>query len=150
MEKELLFMFTFLIPKECEWLESEVAGEFLFFILLFSRGECLTCDTYVRHVQSMVPGAAALLGLLSVVVFFESIFVCKRRGEDKSVLCSYTNICVLCMCVTAPALDRLWDYEKRPFEYVRNFSLSGHSSRIVKYLRFGFSGFAEQIYSKLL
>lgn len=43
-------------------------------------GECPTCDTYVRHVQSMVPGAAALLGLLSVVVFFESIFVCKRRA----------------------------------------------------------------------
>lgn len=42
--------------------------------------ECLTCDKYVRYVQSIVPGTAAVVALLCVLVFLESIFVCKRRA----------------------------------------------------------------------
>ncbi|KAJ7354725.1 Major facilitator super domain-containing protein 12 [Desmophyllum pertusum] len=45
------------------------------------RVECFTCDEYTRHVQGIVPGAVAVLGLLSVMVFFESIFVCKRKAK---------------------------------------------------------------------
>lgn len=44
------------------------------------RGECRTCHEYVRRVQSLVPGVAAVVGLLCVLVFFESIFVCKKRA----------------------------------------------------------------------
>ena len=36
--------------------------------------------------QSIVPGTVAVLGLVSVMVFFESIFVCKKRGEKKLFL----------------------------------------------------------------
>ena len=50
---------------------------------LFNRVECFACDEYTRHVQSIVPGAVAVLALVSVMVFFESIFVCKRRGKGK-------------------------------------------------------------------
>lgn len=42
--------------------------------------ECVTCDEYTRHVQSIVPGVVAFLSLFCVLVFFESIFVCKRRA----------------------------------------------------------------------
>ena len=50
--------------------------------VLFCRGECRTCHEYVRRVQSLVPGVAAVVGLLCVLVFFESIFMCKKRGEE--------------------------------------------------------------------
>ncbi|XP_015747464.1 PREDICTED: major facilitator superfamily domain-containing protein 12-like [Acropora digitifera] len=43
------------------------------------RNECRTCDDHVRRVQSLVPGVAAVVGLLCVLVFFESNFVCKKQ-----------------------------------------------------------------------
>lgn len=48
----------------------------------FFRTECPQCDEYLRHVQSFAPGAPAVLALLVVLVFFSSVFTCKRRGRD--------------------------------------------------------------------
>ncbi|PFX27557.1 major facilitator superfamily domain-containing protein 12-like [Stylophora pistillata] len=58
------------------------------------RAECFTCDEYTRHVQSIVPGAVALLALVSVMMFFESIFVCKKRASttDAAVQVDFDEI----------------------------------------------------------
>lgn len=67
--------------ENCRFSTQMMNASKLFF---FSNSEeCFTCDEYTRHVQSIVPGAVAVLGLVSVMVFFESIFICKRRGKDK-------------------------------------------------------------------
>ena len=50
--------------------------------LAFLRTECPQCDEYLRHVQSFAPGAPAVLALVIVLVFFSSVFTCRRRGRD--------------------------------------------------------------------
>lgn len=47
----------------------------------FFSVECVKCDEYTRHVQSIVPGVVAFIALFCVMVFFESIFVCKKKGK---------------------------------------------------------------------
>ena len=42
---------------------------------------CPSCDEFVRNVQSFAPGLAALVALISIMLFFDSVFVCKRKGK---------------------------------------------------------------------
>lgn len=42
---------------------------------------CPSCDEFVRNVQSFAPGLAALVALISIMLFFDSVFVCKRKVE---------------------------------------------------------------------
>ncbi|KAK3736144.1 hypothetical protein QZH41_015534, partial [Actinostola sp. cb2023] len=44
-----------------------------------TRSSCPSCGDYVRYVQSIAPGIAAVLALFTAIFFFDSIFVCKRR-----------------------------------------------------------------------
>ncbi|KAJ7370165.1 Major facilitator super domain-containing protein 12 [Desmophyllum pertusum] len=52
--------------------------------------DCPSCDEFVRNVQSLAPGMAALVALVSVLVFFDSIFVCRRK-VDKADMAVQTN-----------------------------------------------------------
>lgn len=42
---------------------------------------CPSCDEFVRNVQSFAPGLAALVALVSIMLFFDSVFVCKRKVD---------------------------------------------------------------------
>ncbi|KAK3743996.1 hypothetical protein QZH41_010795 [Actinostola sp. cb2023] len=55
------------------------------------QGEaCLQCSEYVRHVQSIAPGLAAAIGLLTVIFFYaDSRFICKIKG--KYINCTIVN-----------------------------------------------------------
>ncbi|XP_048575742.1 major facilitator superfamily domain-containing protein 12 isoform X2 [Nematostella vectensis] len=44
-----------------------------------SQTVCHACAEYVRYVQSVAPGSAALVALVFVLFFYKSIFVCKKR-----------------------------------------------------------------------
>ncbi|KAJ7372481.1 Major facilitator super domain-containing protein 12 [Desmophyllum pertusum] len=70
------------------------------------RVECFTCDEYTRHVQSIVPGAVAVLGLVSVMVFVESIFVCKRRRIGAVKKTESCSLCSLVFLIIASSVDK--------------------------------------------
>lgn len=49
-------------------------------VVLF-RASCPGCGDYVRYIQSIAPGAAAVVALFTAIFFFDTIFSCKRKGE---------------------------------------------------------------------
>lgn len=56
----------------------------------FTSDDCGSCDQFVRLVLSFTPGCSALIGLIVITLFFESIFVCKRQGKCLEMFCVIT------------------------------------------------------------
>lgn len=66
---------------------------------------CPSCDEFVRNVQSFAPGLAALVALISIMLFFDSVFVCKRKGK-----------CSVSQAVLKPLRNQIVGYKEKQWE----------------------------------
>lgn len=46
---------------------------------------CASCDQFIRNVQSFVPGMVAFVAFVSILLFFDSIFTCKRKVDKREI-----------------------------------------------------------------
>ncbi|XP_067023223.1 major facilitator superfamily domain-containing protein 12-like [Acropora muricata] len=46
---------------------------------------CPSCDQFIRNVHSFVPGMVAFVALVSILLFFDSIFTCKRKVDKREI-----------------------------------------------------------------